>query len=331
MGLVIGMGLLVLREASGLDTLHLGLISTESTAQLREAWVPILSALEDELGIPVKAHYATDYAGIIEAMRFNKVQIAWYGNKAAMEAVDRAGGEVFLRQVDSTGDRGYYSILVAHVDSGLGDEEDMFREAKGLVFGVGDPNSTSGFLVPHCYLFAPRGLEPRRIFRAVRVSNHEGNLMSVAAGQVDVATNNTENLERFRRAFPDRHERIKVIWRSPLIPSDPMVWRKDLADDIKEKVKRFFLRYGREGEAAEEERQLLERFLLSGFEESDDRQLLPVRRLELVRERLMVEGDERLGEAERGARLAEIDIALASVEEQEAAWLVEIERGEKVE
>jgi phosphonate transport system substrate-binding protein len=28
-------------------------------------------------------------------MRFNKVQVAWMGNKSGMEAVDRAGGEVF--------------------------------------------------------------------------------------------------------------------------------------------------------------------------------------------------------------------------------------------
>jgi ABC-type phosphate/phosphonate transport system substrate-binding protein len=43
-----------------------------------------------------KAFYATDYAGVIEAMRFNKVQIAWFGNKSGMEAVDRSNGEVFV-------------------------------------------------------------------------------------------------------------------------------------------------------------------------------------------------------------------------------------------
>ena len=38
----------------------------------------------------MRAFFAPDYAGIIEGMRFNKVQMAWYGNKSAMEAVDRA-------------------------------------------------------------------------------------------------------------------------------------------------------------------------------------------------------------------------------------------------
>ena len=53
---------------------------------------------------------APDYAGVIEAMRFNKVHIAWFGNKSAIEAVNRAGGEVFVQTVDVTGNPGYWSL-----------------------------------------------------------------------------------------------------------------------------------------------------------------------------------------------------------------------------
>ena len=51
--------------------------------------------METKLGIKVNAFFAPDYAGIIQGMRFNKVDIAWYGNLSAMEAVDRANGQVF--------------------------------------------------------------------------------------------------------------------------------------------------------------------------------------------------------------------------------------------
>ena len=51
----------------------------------------------------IKSFYAPDYAGVIEAMRFNKVQVAWYGNKAAMEAVDRSNGEVFAQVMYADG------------------------------------------------------------------------------------------------------------------------------------------------------------------------------------------------------------------------------------
>ena len=59
----------------------------------------------------VNAFYATDYAGVIEAMRFNKVQVAWFGNKSGMEAVDRAKGEVFAQVVAKDGNDG---VLLAH-------------------------------------------------------------------------------------------------------------------------------------------------------------------------------------------------------------------------
>src|SRR5882757_10179629 len=74
--------------------LNFGVISTEASVNQKKNWEPFVEALSKAIGIKVKAFYATDYAGVIEAMRFNKVHVAWYGNKSAVEAVDRAGGEV---------------------------------------------------------------------------------------------------------------------------------------------------------------------------------------------------------------------------------------------
>ena len=65
----------------------------------------------------------------------------------------------------------------------------------------------------------------------MRTANHETNLIAVANKQVDVATNNNESFEKFERRIPEKAKDIKVIWKSPLIPSDPMVWRKDLDPD----------------------------------------------------------------------------------------------------
>ena len=74
-----------------------GIISTDAAAAQRDRWEPFFRDMEKKTGLTVKSFYASDYAGVIEAMRFNKVQVAWYGNKAAMEAVDRANGEIFAQ------------------------------------------------------------------------------------------------------------------------------------------------------------------------------------------------------------------------------------------
>lgn len=73
--------------------LNFGIISTESQQNLKPQWTPFLQDMEKKLGVKVNAFFAPDYAGIIQGMRFNKVDIAWYGNLSAMEAVDRANGQ----------------------------------------------------------------------------------------------------------------------------------------------------------------------------------------------------------------------------------------------
>ncbi|MDO8264099.1 MAG: PhnD/SsuA/transferrin family substrate-binding protein, partial [Gallionella sp.] len=79
--------------AQELKEINFGIISTESSQNLKSDWQPILDGMAKKTGMKVNAFFASDYAGIIEGMRFNKVHVAWFGNKSAMEAVDRAGGE----------------------------------------------------------------------------------------------------------------------------------------------------------------------------------------------------------------------------------------------
>jgi phosphonate transport system substrate-binding protein len=135
-------------QAQDLKEINFGIISTESSQNLKSDWKPILDAMGEKTGMKVNAFFASDYAGIIEGMRFNKVQVAWFGNKSAMEAVDRAQGEVFAQMVNADGSQGYYSHLIVHKDSPLKSLDDMLAQGKNLSFGNGDPNSTSGFLVP---------------------------------------------------------------------------------------------------------------------------------------------------------------------------------------
>ncbi len=87
--------------------LNFGIISTESQQNLKPQWDPFLKDMEKTLGVKVNAFFAPDYAGIIQGMRFNKVDIAWYGNLSEMEAVDRANGQVFAQTVAADGSPGY--------------------------------------------------------------------------------------------------------------------------------------------------------------------------------------------------------------------------------
>ena len=136
-----------------------GILGTDASSALRQNWHPLLEDMSKATGLEVRGFFATDYAGLVEAMRFNKIQVAWLGAKAALESVDRAEGEVFAQFIDQAGQSGYTSVIITHRDSRVRTIEDMFTQAKELSFGIGDPQSTSGTLVPTCELFAPRGLD----------------------------------------------------------------------------------------------------------------------------------------------------------------------------
>ena len=271
--------------------------------------------MQKRIGVKVNAFFAPDYAGIIEGMRFNKVQVAWYGNKSGMEAVDRSSGEIFAQQIAEDGSPGYWSYLIVHSGSPLNSIEDVKTNAKSLTLGYGDPNSTSGFLVPSYYAMALNGLDPKTSFKLMRSANHETNLMAVANKQVDVATNNNESFEKFQRRNPDKAKEIKVIWKSPLIPSDPMVWRKDLHPELKARIKGFFVSYGQD----EREKAALKKIGIGGFQASDDNQLLPIRQLELFKVKLATERDDKMPAGEKRAKLDEIGKKLSALNQQMVA------------
>lgn len=303
------------------EVINFGIISTESQQNLRNNWEPLLKALTEKTGLEVKPFFASDYAGIIEGMRFGKVQMAWYGNKSAMEAVDRADAEVFVQSVPVSGEPGYWSVVIVPKDSPIKTIDDVLKCDQSLNFGLGDPNSTSGYLVPMTFIFSAKGIDPKTCFKNVTNANHETNAMAVANNQVDAAANNTENMALIKQNQPAAFEKIREIWRSPLIPSDPIVWRKDLPEAEKAKIKDFFLTYGTDKSTGnvEEEKQILAGLKWGPFRASSNQQLLPIRVMELTKSIAQLEADTSMAADEKAKKLEELTAAKAKYEAELAA------------
>lgn len=291
-----------------------GVISTESTSALRNQWEPFFADMSKAVGVPVKGFYATDYAGIIEGMRFNKVQMAWYGNASAIQAVDRADGEVFMQKVFGDGTLGYYSVLIVPQDSPIRTLDDVVKAPGKYTFGNGDPNSTSGFLVPGYYAWAKNNIDVRKHFTRTVAGSHEINLLAVANKQVDIATCNTEDMVKIQRNHPEKVAAVREIWRSPIIPADPIVWRKDLDPALKARISKFMSEYGK----TDEQKKNLEAIHVQRFVPSSDAQLLPVRQVALFKDRVKLEQDETLAADEKAKKLAEIDARLKELDQKVA-------------
>lgn len=298
------------------EEINFGIISTESQIALKPKWEPFLADMEKATGLTVKPFYASDYAGVIEGMRFGKVQMAWFGNKSAMEAVDRASGQIFAQSVSVDGNPGYWSLILAPKDSKLNSIEDLLKCDKSLSFGLGDVNSTSGYLVPMTFVFAANKIDPKNCFKTVTNANHETNAMAVANGQVDAAANNTENLALIEKNHPEAFAKIKVIWKSVLIPSDPIVWRSDLPQAEKDKISNFILTYGTDkskGDVAHE-KAVLAALQWAPFKVSDNDQLLPIRVMELTKQIAKIDSDTTLSDADKKAQIEKLAARKAEFE-----------------
>jgi len=169
--------------------------------------------------------------------------------------------------------------------------------------------------VPGYYAFAAHKIDPTKDFKRTLRANHEVNILAVANKQVDVATVSSDGIDRMKMKQPEKAAELREVWRSPLIPSDPMLWRKDLDADAKHKLRSFLLGYGRDAR----EKQILNTLTLAGFVASDNTQLLPIRQLELARERAKLEADAALAADDKAKKLAEIDARLAELGRQLAA------------
>jgi len=289
--------------------INFSIASTEQRQTLMEGWGPFLADMEKAVGVPVKPFFGTNYTSLIEAMRFKQTDLGWFTNQSGLEAVRRAGGEVFARTAKPNGPDGYQAVIVVRKGGGITLDR-LLKCDRKLNFGMGDAKSTSGTLAPMTYLFAPRGIDPNTCFKTVRAANHEANLFAVGSGLLDAATNNTASMERLDMLKTDMArdtlKNIEVIWTSPTIPEDPMVRRKDLDPALKARIDAFIFSYGvGDGPEAERQRKILEGIQTKPFQRADDSHLLPVREMEAAGQLIVA---RRKGDA-AAVKAAEAELA----------------------
>lgn len=263
-------------------TLAFSILSAEDQAAYEPLWRPLLDDLSKAVGVPVRPYFSSNYGALVQAMRFNQVQLGWFSAEPALETVDRAQGEVLARTADLRRQDTYTSLVVVRRGSGLSLDR-ILKCDRTINFGMGDPNSTSGTLAPMAFLFRPRHIDPSACFKTVRSASHDANLFAVTNGLLGAATMNSVTLDFARdgdaankRAF----EQAQVVWTSPPLPESAIVYRKDLAPDLKAKIRAFFLAYGKApGAEGERQRQIMAKLHYSEFRPADDSYLAPIRAL----------------------------------------------------
>ncbi len=257
--------------------LNFGVIPTESASNITERYGNLVAHLEKELGIPVKLQTATDYAGVIAAMQFKHIDLAYFGPKSYVEAAKRANAEAFVMEVLEDGSMGYHGVIITKSDSPI----KTMADAKGKTWAFTDPNSTSGTLVPTVYFVKTMKIDPEKYFSKVIFSgSHEASILAVKSGKVDLASTNDLDLARGDGKQWNSKKDFRILWTSKLIPGSPMAYRKDLPASLKKALQKAFVDY--------KDPAGLQQLTLKGYAVTDDAAYNPVR--ELIEVKKAMEG-----------------------------------------
>lgn len=232
--------------------LVMGLLPAEDPKEILAQYKPMKRWIEKDMGRCIKVFTATDYTGIIEAMRAKKVDFAWLGPFSYVLANWRAGAEAFAVGMDKDGLTTYHSYLVAtpEVALKLGIKKPLEGEAgmkaigdklnnykKTFTFAFTDPASTSGFAIPR-YFMLKAGITPEEVFKETGyVGSHYATEFAVKNKIIDIVADNDKTHIKLLEAGKISEETNTIIWKSPPIPGPPVVFRGDLPEKVKQALR----------------------------------------------------------------------------------------------
>ena len=227
---------LTLNPATAADVLNMGLVPSEDPRVIMNDNKVLLEKLEESMQMTIKPFVATDYNGIIEALRSKKLDIALLGPFSYVLATTVANVEAFALLETQRQGPTYRSMIIARKDHGIRNLKDL----SGKTFAFVDPGSTSGFLFPKAGLIKA-GYDPDTYFsRVIFSGGHDASAIAVQNGKVDAAAVADALLEMAYNRGMLKQDEIVVVWTSEAIPGAPIVYRRDLPEELKAKIRAAF-------------------------------------------------------------------------------------------
>ncbi|MEI7456005.1 MAG: phosphonate ABC transporter substrate-binding protein [Nitrosomonadales bacterium] len=244
LSMLIGASLMSATAVVQARELVLGLIPADNNEEMIKTFEPMRAYLEKKLGQKVKMFTATDYAGVIEAMKKKRVDIAWFGPLSYYLAEQEAGAEAFAVGIrEGSNSATYKSIIVTPCDSGIKSILDL----KGKSVAFVDPASTSGGLMPSYMVKQATGKMPQEFFgKFTYAGSHDAAELAVKNKTVDAAADNDITYPKMLEKGLITKESNCIIAESSPLPGSPLVYRGDLPKELKAQIRDAILNADKE-------------------------------------------------------------------------------------
>ena len=234
--------------------LNLGILGGQNATQQIGDNQCVKTFFDKELGVDTQMRNASDYSGVIQGLLGGKIDMVLSMSPASFASVylqdPKAVDVVGIVVDDKDQSRGYHSVVIVKADSPYKKLEDL----KGKSFGMADPDSTSGFLMPNQTFKKQFGGtvddKYNNTFSSVTFSGgHEQDILGVLNNQFDGAVTWTSLVGDYNSGYtsgafvrlirmdhPDLMKQNRNIRQSPLIPNGPVLVSNKLPADFKAKV-----------------------------------------------------------------------------------------------
>lgn len=226
-------------SAQGKDPsrLRVALLPDENAATLIQNAQPLKEYLQESLKKDIEIIVTTDYSSMIEAMRFGRIEIAYFGPFSYVLAKSRAPEiEPFAVGVER-GSPTYQSVLIATKDGSVKELDDI----RGESFGFGDQASTSSHLAPRAHLLKKAGLDGEKDYRPVHLGTHDAVARAVQTGQIPAGALSKPILDSLiKNGTVDGSQIVELDLSAP-IPNYPIVMQGNLQDELKDAIRKAFL------------------------------------------------------------------------------------------
>ena len=219
-------------------TLLIGLIPEQNIFKQLERYEPLANYLSRHIGIDITLKVLTRYGNIIDNFVSSGLDAAFFGSFTYALAHKRLGVKVIARPVDDFGLSTYHGLIFVRKDSGIKNIKDM----EGKRFAFVDKATTAGYLLPLVY-FIENGITDYKTYfkETYFTGTHEDAIYDVMNLRADIGA--AKNTMFYRLSADDKRitDELVILKESPDVPENGLAVRKDLDNDIKNKLKQALL------------------------------------------------------------------------------------------
>lgn len=223
----------------------IGLIPEKNVFNQVEMYRPLAYYLSKKTGVKIKLTILSRYGNIIDTFTSQKMDGAFFGSFTGALAIAQLGAEPLARPVNSDGTSTYHGHIFVRKDSGIRNVADM----KGKIMVFVDKATTAGYIFPMAYLKVQGVTDIKNYFKEYYFAgSHDAAIYAVLNKEADIGAAKNTIYDWLKEKDPRIDRELIILAECAAVPSNALLMRKTLDNNLKKKMKEILLSMDRDPE-----------------------------------------------------------------------------------